>query len=72
MALRQSDRGALSEAQEWLRRAAWLPLGSAETELMRAVCHRRLGQMVRWEAALESAQAKGAPSRRLELEHTLA
>ena len=71
MALRQSDRGALSEAQEWLRRAAWLPLGSAETELMRAVCHRRLGQMVRWEAALESAQAKGAPSRRLELEHTL-
>ena len=71
MAARQVDRGAISEAQEWLRWSAWSVSGNTETELMRAACFRRLGQMARWEVALESMRAKGTNPRRLQQERML-
>ena len=71
MALRQVDVGAISEAQRWLRWSAWSVFGDGETELMRAACFRRLGQMSHWEAGLESSRAKGANPRRLQQERIL-
>jgi hypothetical protein len=44
MAVRQMDAGAVSEAQQWLRRAALFPFGQHETELLRAIGYRRLGR----------------------------
>ncbi len=68
MALRQVDVGAISEAQHWLRWSAWFAPSDGETELMRTACFRRLGQMSRWEAGLESSRAKGADPDRLQQE----
>lgn len=71
IAVRHMDAGAISEAQRWLRRSAWLASSDGETLLMQAACFRRLGQMDRWEAALESARAEGANPRRLQQERML-
>lgn len=71
MAVRQVDAGAISEAQQWLRRSAWFAFSSGETELMRAACFRRLGQMTRWESAWESSREKAANPHRLQQERVL-
>ncbi len=71
LAARQLDRGALSTAQHWLGWSAWLAPHDGETDLMRAACFRRLGQMSRWEAALESARKKRANPLRLQQERVL-
>ena len=60
MATRQLNVGAISEAQRWLAWAEWSNPRSSETDLMRAVCFRRIGQMSRWDAALTSSREKGA------------
>ncbi len=71
MAVRQVDAGAISEAQRWLRWSAWFAFSDGETELMQAACFRRLGQMSRWEAALESSREKRANPHRLQQERIL-
>jgi len=62
---------SISSAQHWLATSARFNPGSGETELMRAVCFRHLGQMGRWRDALESSREKGANARRVEQEHEL-
>jgi len=71
MAVRQMEAGAISEAQRWLRWSAWFAFGGGETELVRIACFRRLGQISRWEAALQSAQEKGADPDRVQQERIL-
>ena len=71
LAMRQADIGAISEGQRWLGWSAWFSSGNSTTQLMEAVCFRRLGQMDRWQAALESARTNGADAHRLQQEHAL-
>ena len=68
MSARQMNVGAMSEAQRWLAWSARLDGSSGQTELMRAACFRRLGQMRRWENALASSRQKGAKSERVRQE----
>lgn len=70
-AVRQVDAGAISEAQRRLRWSARFSFHDGQTELMQAACFRRLGQMSRWEAALESSRQKGANPRRWQQERIL-
>ncbi|HID21365.1 MAG TPA: hypothetical protein EYP14_03075, partial [Planctomycetaceae bacterium] len=71
MALRQLRVGAISEAQRWLDRAEWFGSHLFETELMRAVCFRNLGQMERWQECVKRAREAGGPSARTQHEWTL-
>lgn len=72
MAARQMDMWAISAAQQWLARAAWLDSGDGEVELMRAACYRRRDDASRWQEAMLSAEQKGAPASRLQQERQLA
>ncbi|NOX53991.1 MAG: hypothetical protein GXP27_06035, partial [Planctomycetes bacterium] len=71
MAASQLRSGAISEAQRWLNWSDWFSPDVAETERMRAVCFRLLGQMKRWEESLKRAQKAGLARKRLERELTL-
>ncbi len=71
MASREMDVWALSASQEWLAIAAWLNPGNGTTDLMQAVCHRRLDQMADWNEALQSAERKGTPTSRIRRETKL-
>ncbi len=71
MAARQMNAGAISEAQQWLSRAAWADPGDGNVELMQAVCYRRLGQMDRWREALQFAKQKDAPAVEIQRENEL-
>ncbi len=71
MAARQFDKWAIGAAQQWLARAIWLDPDDGELELMRAACHRRLGETDPWLRALQSAERKGAPGNRIEQEKQL-
>ena len=70
-AIRQVDAGAISEAQKWLDWSAKFSSPNPKTELMRAACFRRLGQMGRWQTALESSLSMGVDPLRLEQERLL-
>ena len=72
MAARQMDMWAISAAQQWLERAAWLDPGDGEVELMRAACYRRRNDPDRWHRAMLSAEQKGVPISRLQHEKQLA
>ena len=72
MAARQMDRWAISAAQQWLARAAWLDPGDGEVELMRAARYRRWGQIDRWREAMERAEQMGVPPTRIQQEIQLA
>ncbi len=71
MASRQMNRWALSAAQQWLAKAAWLDPGDGMTDWMQAVCYRRLDQMDRWSESLLAAERKGAPAALLRQEMEL-
>lgn len=71
MAARSMNVWSISAAQQWLTRAASFAPDDGNVELMRAVCHRRLGQTDRWREAVESAQRKGAGAARVQHETDL-
>lgn len=68
MASREMAAWAIGSAQQWLTRAASLNPSDGTTDLMRAVCFRRLDQMDDWSAALQAAKRKGAPATQTQLE----
>lgn len=65
MASRRMDAWAISAAQQWLARSAWLDPGDFETDLMQAACFRYLDQNEQWAQALHSAERHGAPAERI-------
>jgi len=67
-AARQMNAWAISTAQQ---RLAWADPDDGNVELMKAVCHRRLGQMNRWRKALESAERNGARATGIQHENEL-
>lgn len=71
MAGRRMDAWAISAAQEWLARSAWLDPGHAETDLMQAACFRYLAQADLWAQAVRSAELHGASAERIRYESRL-
>ncbi len=70
-AIRQLDQGAITAAQQRLDWAVWLDPRDGRTDLLQAVCFRRLQEVERFIEALESARQKGAPQWHVEQESTL-
>jgi mono/diheme cytochrome c family protein/Tfp pilus assembly protein PilF len=63
--------GAISEAQWHLRRAAWAAPDDGGIDLMSAFCFRQFRQLDRWQAALRTAEEKGAPQAQIQREREL-
>jgi len=70
-AARHLEAGAIGAAQRSLNWAAWVSQGNYRTDLMRATCARRLGEIDAWRSALEKADRDGAPVASVELERKL-
>ncbi len=68
---RDLDAWAISDAQCWLDRADWIDPHDGDTALLRARCHRHLGQWVRRAESLRLAEEHGSDSRDLRNEITL-
>jgi mono/diheme cytochrome c family protein len=69
MAARQIEMGAVTSAQQWLARSAWLdPDDGGKTALMRAACFRHPYQEEQWSEALQRAKQQGAPAEPVEQE----
>jgi len=63
---------AVSDALEWLEWSRRLDPEDGETDLMRAICFRRLGQKGRWGKAMQSARKKGTPFQQIQQESSVA
>lgn len=63
--------GAIGAAERSLNWAAWVRPGDYRTDLLRAACLRRLGEIDAWRSALETAERSGAPVASVELERKL-
>jgi len=72
MARRAMGNWALTAAERWIARAAWLDPDDAELDLMRAACYRRWGLTDPWRQAVDAARRKGASAPRINREIRLA
>ncbi|NLX96193.1 MAG: tetratricopeptide repeat protein [Rhodopirellula sp.] len=64
--------GAITPAQQWLAWSAWLDSADGRTDLMQAVCFRRLREVEPFLRAMESAERKGAPAEAVQQQRRLA
>lgn len=63
--------GAISDARQSLRRAAWSTPDDGTIDMMRAFCFRQLRQVDRWRDALRAAEKKGVSPARIQRERQL-
>lgn len=63
--------GALGPAQEWLAWSRRFAPRNGTTDLLEAVCFRRLGEEQRWSQALQTAQQYGAAAWQIDQERRL-
>jgi len=70
-AARHLEAGAIGAAQRSLNWVHWIRPGDARTDLMRASCFRRLGDIDNWLSALDGAERHGAAAPSVELEREL-
>jgi cytochrome c/tetratricopeptide (TPR) repeat protein len=68
LAARQMSAGAITRAEQWLTWSLWFHPGDGTTELMQAACCRCLQQEGGWIEAVQAAQRKGAPPRKIQQE----
>ena len=65
------EKGAVSEAEDWLNWSARFTPNDGRADLLRARCFRLLQQRERFEEAIQSAKQNGAPAELVEREETL-
>lgn len=70
-ALEHIDRWALSSGLDWLAWSGWLGSDPGELELLKALCHRRWGEMDRWRTAMETARSLRVPEVNVDCEVAL-
>lgn len=70
-AARHLEAGAIAEAERSLDWAASASPADARTDLLRATCLRRLGDIDAWRSTIEAAEQHGAPAATSELERRL-
>ena len=70
-AARRLRIGAISDARQYLRRAAWSAPDDGTIDMMSAFCFRQLRQVDRWRDALQAAEEKGISPARIEREREL-
>ena len=70
-AARRLQIGAISEARQYLRRAAWSNPDDGTVDMMSAFCDRQFRQIGRWQDALQAAEEKGISRARIERETQL-
>jgi tetratricopeptide (TPR) repeat protein len=71
VAARRLRIGAISDARQYLRRAAWSAPDDGTIDMMLAFCFRQLRQVDRWQDALRAAEEKGISAARIEREKEL-